>query len=113
MFDGSSSTTSKVRFNLGAFTGSVWIDDVHFQQGVTSIYRRDFQNGTVLVNPTLAPITVPLGPGYRRILGTMDPLVNDGLETASQVVPNTDARFLINRDLRPPSHVLDLRIQQP
>ncbi len=113
VFDGSASTTSKVRFNLGSFTGSVWLDDVHFQQGVTSIQRRDFQNGSVLVNPTLAPITVPLGPGYRRILGTMDPLVNDGQETTSQVVPSADARFLINRDLRAPSQVFDLRVQQP
>lgn len=113
VFDGTTSTTGKVRFNLGSSTGTVWVDDVHFQQGVTSVRRRDFQNGTVLVNPTWAPVTAPMPAGYRRILGVVDPVVNDGTEASSVTVPNSDARFLLNRDSRAPSRVLDLRVVSP
>ncbi len=41
-------------------------------------WRRDFQNGIVLVNPSEGPMTVDLGDTYRKILGTHDPLFNDG-----------------------------------
>jgi hypothetical protein len=42
------------------------------------LWRRDFQNGVVLVNPTDRSRTVTLEPGLRRLAGRQDPAVNDG-----------------------------------
>lgn len=42
------------------------------------VWRRDFQNGVVLVNPTSSARTVKLEPGLRRIAGKQDPATNDG-----------------------------------
>lgn len=43
------------------------------------VYRRRFENGIVLVNPKgNGTQTVTIGPGYKHILGTQDPSVNDG-----------------------------------
>ena len=59
--------------------GSVWFDDVHMQQGSSVVYRRDFQNGIVLVNPSRSSyVTVPLDHDYKKILGVVDPFTNDG-----------------------------------
>ncbi len=43
-----------------------------------NVWRRDFQNGIVLVNPTFNDKTVELGGTYRKILGLYDPGFNDG-----------------------------------
>jgi hypothetical protein len=42
------------------------------------VWRRDFQNGVVLVNPTTRSRTVNVEPGLRRIAGKQDPGVNNG-----------------------------------
>ena len=47
--------------DVGGEAGDVWIDDAHFQQGATSLWRRDFQNGIVLVNPASQTLSAPLG----------------------------------------------------
>jgi hypothetical protein len=106
------SQTVRLQFFLGNIQGDVWLDDIHFQAGATSLYRRDFQNGTILVNPANASMTVPLGQAYRRILGFVDPLTNDGATVTSITVPPMDARFLIGQDLTPPAAVNDLRPSQ-
>jgi len=41
-------------------------------------WRRDFQNGIVLVNPSSASKTIDLKGSYRKILGVHDPQFNDG-----------------------------------
>ena len=41
-------------------------------------WRRDFQNGIVLVNPSEGSVTVDLGGTFRKILGTYDPEFNNG-----------------------------------
>jgi hypothetical protein len=48
------------------------------------VWRRDFQNGVVLVNPTAAARTVALEPGLARLAGKQDPATNDGT-AASEV----------------------------
>jgi hypothetical protein len=48
------------------------------------VWRRDFENGIVLVNPTIFARTVKLEPGLRRLAGNQDPAVNNG-SAASQV----------------------------
>jgi len=103
-----SSGNSKLAFYLGGEIGDVWLDDCHFQAGSTSLYRRDFQNGIVLVNPAATPLTVPLGRTFRKIAGVADPAVNDG-STVTQVTVNaSDALFLIGSDQTPPASVHDL-----
>ena len=104
------SCMAQLRFWLGVADGDVWLDDVHLQRGVTGVYRRDFANGTVLVNPSAAPLTVPLGAVFRKILGATDPATNDGSSVTAVTVPASDAVFLIGADTVPPSATRDLRI---
>ena len=42
------------------------------------VWRRDFQNGVVLVNPTRETRTVTVESGLRRLAGKQDPAVNSG-----------------------------------
>ena len=107
------SGTAELQFHLAGEVGDVWLDDVHFQQGVTNLWRRDFQNGIVLVNPDIAPMTVPLERSYRRIQGVTDPITNDGAIVTQITVPPSDARFLIGDDQIPPAAVNDLRPLPP
>jgi hypothetical protein len=90
------SGSARLKFWLGAVAGNWWLDDVHFQQGSNGVYRRDFQNGTVLVNHTSSPITVPLERGYRKIRGLVDPVANDGQTVTQVTLAANDARFLLN-----------------
>lgn len=98
---------------LGTDAGEVWLDDVHFQAGETSLWRRDFEHGAVLVNPATDALTVPMGEGWRRILGTVDPEVNDGSAATTATVQPSDALFLIAppRDLTPPGRIGDAHVQ--
>ena len=48
------------------------------------VWRRDFQNGVALVNPTGETRTVNVGSGLRRLAGKQDPAVNNG-SAVSQV----------------------------
>lgn len=101
-----------LEFFLGTQAGDVWLDDVHFQQGSTSIWRRDFQHGVVLVNPFDQALQVPLGAGWRRIQGLRDPLVNDGsIASTFEVLPN-DALFLVSAapDTIPPDPIRDAHV---
>lgn len=96
-------------FFLSGAAGDVWLDDVHLQAGVTNLWRRDFQNGIVLVNPGPSALTVDLGGTFRRIAGVVDPVNNDGMPGAFVTVGPSDARFLLGSDATPPARVLDLR----
>ncbi len=103
-----SSGAARLQFFLAHDAGDVWLDDVHFQQGTTTLYRRDFANGTVLVNPGPTSLTAPLGPGYRHILGIRDTAANPGGDAASITVPSQDARFVIaSNDTIPPAAIQD------
>jgi hypothetical protein len=104
------SANAQLHVHLAGDDGTVWLDDVHLQRGATSVYRRDFQNGIVLVNPSGSAQTVPLGQPFRRILGTVDPVVNDGGVVTQVTVPAADALFLIGHDTTPPVEVRDLRV---
>ena len=106
------SMLASLTFFLGTQAGDVWFDDVHFQAGVSSVWRRDFQNGIVLVNPTELPLTVPLETSYRRILGTRSPAVNNGARSATDAIPPHDALFLIRAsiDRTRPAAVVNLRV---
>jgi hypothetical protein len=73
-----------------------WFDEYDFKLGEAlsgppaaawsqGVWRRDFQNGVVLVNPALVSRTVAVEAGLRRLVGTQDPVVNDG-SAVSQVI---------------------------
>jgi hypothetical protein len=104
--------TAGVSFSFADVAGDVWLDDVHFQTGLTSIWRRDFQNGIVLVNPSERSLDVPLGLQYKRILGTRAPAVNNGAAATTMTVPPGDALFLLRGevDTTRPGRVTDVRI---
>ena len=103
------SGTATPQFFLAESAGDVWLDDVHFQEGSSTLYRRDFQNGIVLVNPASTSMTAPLERTYRKILGVRDPAINDGSSTNQVTVGPSDALFLIGDDTIPPSGVTDLQ----
>jgi len=84
-----------VQFNLGASHGDTWIDGVSLQQGDANVWRRDFTGGTALLNATNTAQTVELGPGYRHILGTQDPAINNGAPATSVTLGPRDAVLLI------------------
>jgi hypothetical protein len=105
-----SSGSAGLGFYLAGANGEVWLDDCHLQEGATTLYRRDFQNGIVLVNPSSQALTAPLGREYRRILGTVDPATNDGAPVTAATVGARDALFLIGDDQIPPGDIQDLRV---
>jgi hypothetical protein len=106
------SMAASLTFFLGLEAGDVWFDDVHFQQGATSVWRRDFHNGIVLVNPTETPLDVTLEEPFKRLIGTHEPTLNDGRVSNVQRVEAFDALFLLRpaTDDVPPAGVRDLRV---
>jgi hypothetical protein len=63
------------------------------------VYRRNFQNGTVLVNPkgnnNGAAVTVTLEPGYKHFSGTQDSTTNNGAVVTSVTLQPRDGVILI------------------
>jgi hypothetical protein len=54
-------------------TGTVWLDDVRLTLHPPDVYQREYTNGLVLLNGTKSAQTVPLGYGYRRLVGQQAP----------------------------------------
>jgi hypothetical protein len=94
--------------------GTVWIDDVSLRRGDTTLYRRDFDNGIVLLNYTNRPQMVNLGGTYRR-LSIPGSTVWDGASVEHELVPPYDARILLrptkNTALPMPSKALGTRFR--
>ena len=76
----------RLGFNVGTQTGSVWIGNVQLVQHPPDVYRRDFQNGTVLLNGTRQAWTIPVSGSYQRLTGTQAPRYQ-------YVVDDADAAF--------------------
>jgi hypothetical protein len=75
---------------LGEATGPA------YQVGV-GVYRRDFDLGAVLVNPTDTAVVVDMiAPRWRRIRGRLDPATNNGRQERWQRVPARDAVFMLH-----------------
>ena len=85
---------ASLEFRVGGTASDVWIDDAHFYRTGINLYRRDFERGIVLVNPTADAVPVLLEQTYRRIQGTVDP-ANDGGTLTTATVPGWDALFLM------------------
>jgi hypothetical protein len=93
-----------LKFLLGSGGGKVAFDNIKVSQGGVGPWRRDFENGFVLVNPINQPYTFTpdelAGPlnrtGIKRILGTQAPEVNTGhFVTGSLTLEPFDAIILL------------------
>lgn len=71
------------------YSSVAWFDEYEYKLGNAlsappnaawdkGVWRRDFQNGVVLVNPTTETRTVNVEPGFRRLAGRQDAVVNNG-----------------------------------
>jgi hypothetical protein len=58
--------------------GEIVIDSIQVVRGRGGAFRRNFEHGLALVNPSSTPITLDLEPGFRRIAGHVNPLYNTG-----------------------------------
>lgn len=64
----------RIQFFVGDVAGNVWIDGVVLSPAPSSVYRRDYTNGVVLLNGTPSAQTVSLGSGFQRFSGTQAPM---------------------------------------
>ncbi len=60
-----------------------------------AVWRRDFANGIVLVNPSHAEQTIELGGIYRKIHGIVDPAFNDGSSLDAVTLPARSGVILL------------------
>lgn len=60
------------------------------------VWRRDFQNGIVLVNPSGMTRIVDLNGTFRKILGVQDPLFNDGTKVTKVSLPFRSGIILLS-----------------
>jgi hypothetical protein len=102
--DGYFSFTDKSK----GFSSVAWFDEYNYKLGKAlsepptaawsqGVWRRDFQNGTVLVNPTSETRTVTVESGLRRLAGTQDPAVNNGSAVSQVTVRPKDGLVLPRR----------------
>ncbi len=97
------SGTDAAGLNLFVTTaGSVWFDDVTLREGDASVYRRDFENGIVLLNYTTSPQNVDLGATFQR-LSIPGSSFYDGAVVTSETLAPSDGRILLNGSLPAPA----------
>lgn len=77
--------------------GEIVIDSIQILRGRGGAFRRDFQHGLALVNPTNAPITLDIEPGFRRIAGTVNPGFNNG-QSASHITLGAEDGMVLLRE---------------
>ena len=95
------------------YTGVVWFDEYDSKLGQAvmppattawqkGVYRRDFENGIVLVNPKgNGPVEVTLEEDFKRLVGKQDPAVNNGAVTRKLILQDRDG--IILKRIRPVS----------
>ncbi len=84
--------------------GSIVVDNIRLIKGKGGVFRRDFENGIALVNPTIAPVTLPqpdvagnlARTGVRHISGLQDPVTNNGAPVTTGItLPAADGIVLL------------------
>jgi Hypothetical glycosyl hydrolase family 15 len=104
MDDGYFSYTDK----YAGYSSVVWFDEYDVDLGAAldppvsepwsnGVYRRNFEKGTVLLNPGFSPASVTIETGYKRFKGTQAPQVNNGLSVQKITIPGKDGIILIRR----------------
>ena len=90
----------------GSYSSASWYDEFNVNLGAAlqpaitaayqnGVYRRDFQNGIVLVNPRgNGTQTVTLGGTFHKIVGTQDPTTNNGQAVTSVTLNAADGIVL-------------------
>jgi len=73
--------------------GNVVIDNIRIRR--LGAWRRDYDNGIVLCNPTSKPVEVKLEKKYRKIRGKQCPEVNDGSIVDFVTLPPYDGLILL------------------
>ena len=94
---GGNDPQARLVFGLGGDAGSVWLDEISFQEGNANIWRRDYDHGIVIVNATSETATVPLESTYVKINGSQAPTINDGSQTEVVSIPPFDGIILLRK----------------
>lgn len=68
-----SANDGTVQFNLGLSAANIWIDGVQLSAAPADVYRRDFTQGTVLLNGSASRQSIAPGAGFQRFTGTQAP----------------------------------------
>jgi hypothetical protein len=90
------------------YTNVTWFDEFEVNLGSpldsppnqpwqSGVYRREFTNGLVLVNPTKSSRTIRLEPGFMRINGKQAPLINNGKPAETVTLGSKDGLVLVRR----------------
>ena len=93
-FTAKNNSTAPINFNVGRENSEIWLDSVHVFKGNANVFRRDFDNGIVVVNATPNSRTINLNGTFKRINGTQDN-VNNGATVTSVTLPAYDAAVLV------------------
>lgn len=94
--------------NATAYAGVTWFDEFNVSLGAGSfqphgpwqsgVWRRDFDNGIVLVNPRgNGPQTVTLETPYVRLHGVQDPVTNSGQTVTRVTLQDRDGLILLRK----------------
>jgi hypothetical protein len=94
-FTAASTGRSTVNFNVGQEDVPIWLDEVYLFEGNANIFRREFENGLVVVNATARTQNVALDGTFLRIRGTGQDSVNNGASVTSVTLPAYDAAILV------------------
>ena len=95
--------------NTQQYYGVVWFDELDQKLGAgqakptaawqKGVWRRDFDNGIVLVNPKgNGPQTVTLETSYIKIKGTQDPATNSGQTVTTVTLKDRDGIVLLRQN---------------
>jgi hypothetical protein len=95
------------------YHGVVWFDELNQSLGAgeapptaawqKGVWRRDFTNGIVLVNPKgNGAQTVTLETAFSKIKGTQDPMTNSGATVTSVTLQDRDGIMLLRQNQVPP-----------
>ncbi len=88
---------NSIKFQVGREDTPVWLDSVRIFEGNPNVFRRDFENGTVVVNATEDIQVVDLKSVFQRINGNQD-AINDGKNVQIVTIAPYDAAILVRPD---------------
>lgn len=74
------------------------VSDPQMMPWSNGVWRRDFESGISLVNPTPSTQSVAIGPGFRRIWGTQDTSVNNGTPVKGTLTVRSRDGIILRRD---------------
>lgn len=101
--------------NTLRYSSVVWFDeyDINLGHALESpalspwkdgVYKREFENGLVLVNPTELSKIVDIGSGFKHFLGIQDEITNNGKPVTTLSLPPKDGVVLIRISINAPKN---------